>query len=154
MSWTDLEQRVDRELKAMPQPEAPSTLVPNVMRAVAAAAAAAPSPWYSRAWLTWPRMAQAASLAFVLLAAIAAWREVPAAWAWAMGEASAAITMPAWLSSLADFGALVLALARVPWQILQPIASYYGLLALAASLVMVTSWYAFNRLNAGGVSFR
>ena len=153
MSWTDLEARVDRELKAMPAPEAPATLLPNVMRAVALAAAR-PTPWYSRAWLTWPRLAQAASLAFVLMAAVAAWREVPAAWTWAMGEASAATPIPAWFDGVADFGARVLALARVPWQILEPVASYFGLLALAASLVMAVFWFAFTRLNAGGVSIR
>ena len=181
MSWTDLEQGIDRELKALPQPEAPDTLVPSVMRAVALAATRT-TPWYSRAWLAWPKPAQAASLAFVFLAAIAAWREGPVLWAWAMGAASAATPMPAVESGVIfraqdpEDGAMlavrsryndvlffmlqngrpgqVLAIARLPWQFLEPIVFYFAVLALAASLTLSASWFAFTRLNAGGVSLR
>ena len=153
MSWTDLEQGIDRELKALPQPEAPDTLVPSVMRAVALAATRT-TPWYSRAWLAWPKPAQAASLAFVFLAAIAAWREGPVLWAWAMGAASAATPMPAWIAGLSEFAGQVLAIARLPWQFLEPIVFYFAVLALAASLTLSASWFAFTRLNAGGVSLR
>lgn len=152
MSWTDLEQQIDRELGALPQPEAPPTFAANVMRAVAARAEQ-PTPWWSRAWLVWPRLAQAASLAFVVLAAIAAWREVPALWAWAT-SASAAATTPAWLAGLSDVAGSVLALARLPWQMLQPVISYFALLALVASIATTAFWYALTRLNTEGVFLR
>ena len=157
MSWTDpdtaIAQQVDRELKALPQPEAPSTLVSGVMRAVALAATRE-TPWYSRAWLAWPRTAQAASLALVALVGIAFWREGPSVWAWATSAASAAAPMPAWLTGLSDQIGRVMAVARLPWHVLQPVVSYFALLALAASLTLAAFWHAFTKLNTEGVSLR
>jgi hypothetical protein len=66
MDPADLERLVDRELRALPAPRAPRTLLPRVMAAVASAR----RPWYSRAWLTWPAAWQAVSVV-VLLAAVA-----------------------------------------------------------------------------------
>jgi len=66
MDPADLERLVDRELRALPAPRAPRTLLPQVMAAVALAR----RPWYSRAWLTWPAAWQAVSVV-VLLAAVA-----------------------------------------------------------------------------------
>src|SRR5262245_34080988 len=148
MEFADLEQLIDRELKAMRAPDAPSSLVPNVMRAVETSSAR----WYSRGWLAWPRPAQAASLAFVILAAIAFFRESGALWAWVTSSAS--VTTPAWLSGLGDAFTRVLTVARVPWHMLEPVVSYFALLALAASLAMTASWFAFTRLISGGVPTR
>jgi hypothetical protein len=64
----DLERLIDRELRTLPAPRAPRTLLPRVMAAVNQAAE---RPWYSRAWLQWPIAAQLAS-ALVLIAAVAA----------------------------------------------------------------------------------
>ena len=66
MDPADLERLIDRELRALPAPSAPRTLLPRVMAAVASAR----RPWYSRAWLTWPAAWQAVSVV-VLLAAVA-----------------------------------------------------------------------------------
>jgi len=66
MDPADLERLVDRELRALPAPRAPRTLLPRVMAVVALAQ----RPWYSRAWLTWPAAWQAVSVV-VLLAAVA-----------------------------------------------------------------------------------
>src|SRR5262245_31979873 len=151
MEWSDLEKLVDRQLKAMPTPEAPRSLVSNVMHAVAVASAQ-PARWHLRGWSAWPRMAQAASLAFVLLAAVAFWRESGDLWAWVTN--SAPLTTPAWWSGLTDAFGRVVALARLPWQILEPVVSYFGVLALVASLAMAASWFAFTRLISGGVSIR
>jgi hypothetical protein len=63
----DLERLIDRELRALPSPRAPRTLLPRVMAAVEESAH---RPWYSRAWLTWPIGWQVASV--VLLFACAA----------------------------------------------------------------------------------
>ena len=51
MDPADLERLIARELRSLPAPRAPRTLLPRVM---AAATAAAERPWYSRAWLQWP----------------------------------------------------------------------------------------------------
>jgi hypothetical protein len=66
MDPADLERLVARELRALPPPRAPRTLLPRVMAAVALAQ----RPWYARAWLTWPAAWQAVSIV-VLLAAVA-----------------------------------------------------------------------------------
>ena len=52
----DLERLVDRELKRLPQPRAPRSLLPRVMAAVAEPR---PLKWYSRPWLAWPWALQA-----------------------------------------------------------------------------------------------
>ncbi len=55
-----LESLIGRELKSLPALDAPGTLAPRVMAALAARAAL---PWYHRAWQTWPRTGQIFSLA-------------------------------------------------------------------------------------------
>ena len=67
MDPADLERLVARELRALPAPRAPRTLLPRVL---AAADAAARRPWYSRAWMTWPAAWQAVSV-LVLIAGVA-----------------------------------------------------------------------------------
>jgi len=67
MDPADLERLIDRELRSLPAPRAPRTLLPAVM---AAANAAANRPWYSRTWLQWPIAWQLAS-ALVLIGVVA-----------------------------------------------------------------------------------
>jgi len=70
MPFDDLERRVDAELRRLPLPAAPDTLLPRVLAAVDAWAR---RPWYSRAWFTWPLGWQAVSIASVALATYALW---------------------------------------------------------------------------------
>jgi hypothetical protein len=66
MSFDDLERRVHEELRRLPSPMAPGTLLPRVLAAVDAWAS---RPWYARAWFTWPiglRLASVAALAFAV----------------------------------------------------------------------------------------
>ena len=65
MDPADLERLVDRELRALPAPRAPRTLLPRILAAVDASVH---RPWYSRAWLTWPAAWQAASVVLLLAA--------------------------------------------------------------------------------------
>jgi hypothetical protein len=67
MDPADLERLIDRELRTLPPPRAPRTLLPRVMTAVHRST----RPWYSRAWLTWPIGWQVASVC-LLLGAVAA----------------------------------------------------------------------------------
>jgi hypothetical protein len=55
-----LARRIDRELKALGELEAPAALASRVLRAIELRM---PAPWYRRAWQTWPVAWQAASLA-------------------------------------------------------------------------------------------
>ena len=63
----DLERQIDRELRALPGPRAPRTLLPRIMAAVEETAR---RPWYTRAWLQWPMAWQLAS-ALVLIGVVA-----------------------------------------------------------------------------------
>jgi hypothetical protein len=75
MPFADLEQRVDRELRRLPAPRAPHTLLPRVLAAVEAWVN---RPWYTRAWFTWPLGWQVASVALLALAIGGVWLLPPA----------------------------------------------------------------------------
>src|SRR5262245_29896813 len=51
MQPADLERTVHRELRRLPSPVAPATLLPRVLAAVQQWSQ---RPWYERAWFTWP----------------------------------------------------------------------------------------------------
>jgi hypothetical protein len=74
MPFDDLERRVGAELRRLPDPRAPGTLLPRVLAAVDAWVN---RPWYARAWFTWPLGWQVASVAVVALAAYAMWAAPP-----------------------------------------------------------------------------
>jgi hypothetical protein len=64
---TDLETIIGRELRKLPAPRAPHTLLPRVLAAVHAWTL---RPWYERAWFTWPlgwQMASAAALTLIVV---------------------------------------------------------------------------------------
>ena len=67
----ELERFVDAELRQLPLPRAPETLLSRVMEAVEAGSHQA---WYARAWFTWPWWSKAASLAAVALMTYGVWR--------------------------------------------------------------------------------
>lgn len=75
MPFADLEQRVDRELRRLPPPRAPHTLLPRVLAAVEAWVN---RPWYTRAWFTWPLGWQVASVAALVLVVAGLWMLPPA----------------------------------------------------------------------------
>lgn len=148
----DFERRIDRELKALAAPTAPATLVPRVMAAVALADRA---PWYSRAWLTWPRAAQAASVLLLAALGTAAWFLMPSALAWADGAVALGAPLAARVSIVADWAGRVLAIGRVIWLVvLQPTVLYFSLIAVFASLMAAACWAALDRLALGGASLQ
>lgn len=59
----DWEKELHRELEALPELEAPSTLIPAVMDRITAPA---PSPWYHASWWQWPLVVRAASVVLAL----------------------------------------------------------------------------------------
>jgi hypothetical protein len=60
---TELETRIDSELKKLPFSKAPASLAPRVLSILAARAR---MPWWHRAWWDWPLAAQAAFLVVAL----------------------------------------------------------------------------------------
>src|SRR6266699_3611722 len=60
----DLETLVGRQLRRLPAPRAPYTLLPRVLAAVQAWSR---RPWYARDWFTWPLVWRLASIALLIL---------------------------------------------------------------------------------------
>jgi hypothetical protein len=58
-----LEERLDRELKELPELQAPPALAARILSAVSRRAA---RPWYRRSWQAWPVSLRAASLPILL----------------------------------------------------------------------------------------
>lgn len=74
MNSFELERFVSRQLRALPMPPAPRTLLPRVL---AAARAWSERPWYAREWFTWPFVWQFGSVALLLLTIVAGAVAVP-----------------------------------------------------------------------------
>ena len=123
----DLERIVGRALGDLPMPRAPRTLLPRVL---AAAARRAPRPWYTRAWLTWPRGWQVASVSGLAIVA-----------------AGVALLSPHAQEAI-DALAFTAAIARVLWSaLLLSIAVLGFVLALGIALAGGACWNVINRLT-------
>jgi hypothetical protein len=150
MNPIDLEQLVDAELKRLPAPRAPRTLLPRVLAAVETQQQHAKP---GRGWAWWPRAWQFAG--GVVLAAVLAgiWRLAAFAQpfisdllpAVGLGRAAA-------LTRGADDAVTVV---RVLWDVLlQPVATYVSILAISLALACALFWTAVERLAPGGASQR
>ena len=150
MDPVELERWVDSELKRLPDPPAPATLMPRVLEAVRAPRADVAAP---RSWLTWPLTEQLASaVALVLVLAAAA-----GLWLVAREPLMAALSLP-----VTSVGGRVdevhrqaydLALAaRVLWRVLEPFT--VGLVAVVAIAVAACAAIgaALRTLVLGGTS--
>ena len=144
MNPDDLERLIDGELKALPAPRAPRTLLPRVL---AATAARRPVPWYARPWVAWPRAWQVASAsAAVLLLAGGAFYLAPLVSGWTTGGE------PGRLASLLDTLSSASALVRVSWRlIIEPVAFTLVVAAVILSLGCAAFW-ALLEVALGGAS--
>lgn len=142
----ELERLLDSELKQLPLPRAPETLLPRVM--------AAAGPWYRRPWVTWPAVWQGASA--VLLASLVAGLAllIPA-----VQHASGAVAsrmpvaVPRSLVDIVRRATEAAALMRVVSQVLlQPIALYVLALAISLSVAGAALWSALNHFAPGEAS--
>jgi hypothetical protein len=64
----------DRELRRLPPPRAPDTLLPRVMAAIEASAG---RPWYTRTWFAWPAGWRVLSIVPPALLVYAVWSWSP-----------------------------------------------------------------------------
>jgi hypothetical protein len=148
MHPADLERRVGWELRRLPGPEAPDTLLPRVMAAVQAWAR---RPWYERAWFTWPVAWQVASAAAMLLVAAGVFLALPqiqtvAASAVASVAARFASHVPE-LGPRLDATALA---ARVLWHALvHPVLVVAFVIVAVMALACATVAVALNRAVFG-----
>lgn len=150
MTPDDLEQLIGRELKRLPIPRAPETLLPRVL---AATAGRKPAPSYAAPWLNWPRRWKLAAVAVLALAVggvgalgYVAWPEVAARLSW-LESASGTVTRVA--AAAQDGATLVRAFWRV---LLGPITFGLLVVALTLSLACAALWTALNRVALGGAS--
>ena len=132
MDELDLERLVDRELKRLPTPRAPRSLMARVMTAVVAPR---PQPWYARPWLAWPRALQVLSVAAFVGVATGAWtvwNEAPQIVQWANQ---------------------MRAVSRALWNVLfGPIAFVVLGLTIVVALACAAAWTAVSRVTFGGAS--
>ena len=136
MEPRDLESVVDAELRRLPSPRAPRSLLPRVLAAVEGTR----RPWYAEPWASWPRGWRAAAGAALVLAAAA--------------SALAAIGLDRAFSRIADAAPVlgaVSAVTRLVWQtLLQPAAIYALVASLALLAASAAAWRILSRVALGG----
>lgn len=151
MNPVDLQELVDRELKQLPTPRAPRTLLARVLAATVERPA---TPWYRRAWVTWPRAWQAVSVAMLGAVAAGVWFFFPTiqqglpASPW---QSMAAV--PDRAVALGRTASETATVVRVFWRVLlEPVAVYLFALAVSFTLACAVIWTALERLALGGAS--
>ena len=143
MNPEELERLVDRDLKRLPAPRAPHTLLPRVMAAVQEWAS---RPWYTGAWFTWPRGWQVASVAALVVlitgAALAAPHvESSAAGAIASVQARFVSAVPAVEAPVAATSAGIL------WRtLLEPLVNYAVVIIVLMFLACAVFGTALNHV--------
>jgi hypothetical protein len=139
MHPADLETLVGRELRQLPLPRAPQTLLPRVLAAVQAWGQ---RPWYERAWFSWPPGWQLASIAVLLLSVGGGAVLLPATIG-AASAAAAALTEELLknVAPVAQRAEAAANAAQVIWRaLLQPLVTY----AFALVVVMCVACAAFG----------
>src|SRR5687767_12320756 len=136
MDPADLERLLDRELRQLPRPNAPPTLLPRVLAATAAAGA----PTAATGWFTWPRAWQVASIAAVI--------------AFAAGMSWLVLAAPSRVAGIVDAAGKTATVMRMFWDVgLQPVAAYLFVLGVALTLACAATWAALG-VALGGASQR
>jgi hypothetical protein len=149
MNPIDLEQIVDAELKRLPTPRAPRSLLPRVL----AATSAQPQAQAARGWTAWSRVWQFAGGIGALVFIVGIWKV--AVWAQPfVGELLPAVGLGR-ATSVARGADEAATVARVLWEVmLQPVATYLSILVVSFALACALLWSAVERLAPGGASQR
>jgi len=148
MHPADLEQLVHRELRQLPTPAAPRTLLPHVLAAVRQWTE---RPWYARAWLTWPRAWQAASIAALIVLLAGCAMLVPGAEAVASRGASASVSGALGdVVGMAQRAQMVVNATRVLWRaLLEPLVARAFALVVLLCLACAACGAALNHVAFG-----
>jgi hypothetical protein len=145
MNPDDLQQLMDRELRHLPAPRAPETLLPRVL---AVTVHRRPAPWYARAFVTWPRGWQVASVAVLVAIGLGLSMFAPVVQHATLSVASRVSgSAPGRIAALAGAVGQAATLSRVLWQVLLEPAAYVLLvLAVSLSLACAAIWSALERV--------
>jgi hypothetical protein len=136
MSPADLDRLLESELKQLPTPHAPATLLPRVMAATVHRAAL---PWYARGWSAWPRSWQVAS-SLVLAASVGGFLWLQQLAALFTGR----------VADLVGDVRTASTLMRVTWQVLiQPVGLLVLVLVISMLLACAVLWTALDRVALG-----
>ena len=128
MDPADLDDRLDRELKVLPAPRAPQTLLPRVMAATVDRDERAPA---ATGWFTWPLAWRLASVTVVTMLIYGIWSVFSAP--------------PDGVSDAARTAGETATVARVVWDVLlQPVATYIFILGVSLALVSAAAWAALE----------
>ncbi len=123
-----LEAEIDRELKALPELEAPPTLARRVMRAVQEKAHV---PWYHLAWQSWPAPLRAATMAVLIVSfgglCFAAWEICQTA-----GYTELVRALTGWMAAVWTLGNAVAALLSSAVLVIKHLGTALILACLAA----------------------
>jgi hypothetical protein len=136
MDPVDLDERLDRELRGLPPPRAPRTLLPRVLAATVDRDARV----RATGWFTWTLNWRIASV--VALAAFVA------------ATSLLLTTPPRGVSDAAETAGEVATVVRVVWEVmLQPVATYLFVLGVTLALACALAWAALDAA-LGGASHR
>jgi hypothetical protein len=128
MDPADFDDRLDRELKGLPAPRAPHTLLPRVMAATVDRAERAPS---ATGWFTWPLAWRLASVTVIAMLVYGTWSVFSAP--------------PDTVGDAARTAGETATVARVVWDVLlQPVATYIFILGVSLALVSAAAWAALE----------
>ena len=131
MDRGDLDEQLDRELKALPAPRAPRTLLPRVL-----AATVELKPGRASGWFTWPLQWRVASIAVALLALA--------------GAGQLLLTPPPSVSHAATTAGNVATVLRVFWDVMfQPVATYIFILGISLAFACALAWAALEAALGG-----
>lgn len=137
MHPVDLETLIDRELRQLPMPRAPHTLLPRVLAAVQEWTL---RPWYARAWFTWPFEWQVASVTALTVLVVCSAMLLPTVQAAAAPAASTfAARVMGDVAGIAEGVEMTTRAARVVWRALvEPFLMYaFALVALMCLACLV-----------------
>jgi hypothetical protein len=132
---SDPDDRLGRELRQLPHPRAPRTLLPRVL-----AATVNRMPADATGWFTWPLAWRLVSIAVVvaMVAAVSTLFTAP----------------PQEVSDAARTAGEIATVARAVWEVMaQPLATYLFVLGLSLALACALAWAAFEAA-LGGASHR
>jgi len=144
----DLDRLVDRELRQLPTPRAPQTLLPRVLAAVEHLTR---RPWYARAWFTWPLGWQVMSLIALATIVVGGAALVPAARVAASDATSTLVSrVIGEVATTVHRLDATMSVGRVLWRaLLEPLAAYALALVVLMGLACAVFGTALNRVAFG-----